>query len=231
MPDPSNALSQQDPTGCWTICMQHCYHLETCHPCNQTCQKDTLKDGCRAHQLLFPLRFWATVCGILDLCLSSLVMQEVAMLFLSVSFQLLWTCMHRVSLTTTHLHPALVSVHLKAHHILSFGFCLCTYEFSSCCWPPQSPLISRSWGYLDAPSLWLHVLHVHGLHDQLPPDIDLTRNCSTHAIGHACFPDLLVLGSASPSILQDHWLLPLENLHIVCVDLQLTLLAPTSHSH
>ena len=30
-------------------------------------------------------------------------MQEVAMLFFSVSFQLLWTCMHRVSLTTTHL--------------------------------------------------------------------------------------------------------------------------------
>lgn len=53
----------------------------------------------------------------------------------------------------THLHPALVSVHLKAHHIFSFGFCLCTYEFSSCCWPPQSPLISRSCGYLNAPSL------------------------------------------------------------------------------
>ena len=48
------------------------------------------------------------------------------------------------SRTTTHLHSALVSVHLKAHHILSFGFCLCAYKFSCCCWPPQSPLISRS---------------------------------------------------------------------------------------
>ena len=70
---------------------------------------------------LFPLRFWATVCGILDLCLSSLVMQEVTMLFFSVSFQLLWTCMHRVSLTTTHLQVTCAAC--RFHSLAGFFQC------------------------------------------------------------------------------------------------------------